>query len=231
MCVCVCVRACIRVCVCVCVCACVRVCVCVCVCLCVCVCACVRVCVCVCVRVRTCVCVFSGDSRQFSKPDVIWVPGLGCWCIITRTKLELIKPVRLMVLLDYRFVCLLVCLLFSLQSMQSLMTKCVTQVQKQRPESPENVPLVEFMYFVFTRMPGESCHRRLRSMLYLYYVFRALMNSFVCGFNIRIYHSTWCTAVFLEILTVVSTLVHLPWWGGGGGGGGEGGGGRRRGEK
>ena len=56
---CVCVRVCVRAYVCVCLCVCVRAYVCVC------------VCVCVCVRVRTCVCVFSGDSRQFSKPDVI----------------------------------------------------------------------------------------------------------------------------------------------------------------
>ena len=36
----------------------------------------------------------------------------------------------------------------------------------------EEVPLVEFMYLVFTRMPGESYRRRLRSLLlYLCYVF------------------------------------------------------------
>ena len=28
----------------------------------------------------------------------------------------------------------------------------------------EDVPLVEFMYLVFTRMPGESYSRRLRSL-------------------------------------------------------------------
>ena len=45
----------------------------------------------------------------------------------------------------------------------------------------EDVPLVEFMYLVFTRMPGESYRRRLRSLLlYLSYVFRALINSLVC---------------------------------------------------
>ena len=48
-------------------------------------------------------------------------------------------------------------------------------------EVHEDVPLVEFMYLVFTRMPGESYHRQLRSLLlYLCYVFRALINSFVC---------------------------------------------------
>ena len=41
--------------------------------------------------------------------------------------------------------------------------------------------MVEFMYLVFTRMPGESYRRRLRSLLlYLCYVFRALINSLVC---------------------------------------------------
>ena len=45
----------------------------------------------------------------------------------------------------------------------------------------EDVPPVEFMYLVFTRMPGESYRRRLRSLLlYLCYVFRALINSLVC---------------------------------------------------
>jgi len=37
-----------------------------------------------------------------------------------------------------------------------------------------DVPLVEFMYLVFTRMPGENYRRRLRSLLYLYYVFPTL---------------------------------------------------------
>ena len=42
--------------------------------------------------------------------------------------------------------------------------------------------LMEFLYLVFTRMPGESYSRRLRSLLYLCYVFRALINSLVCWF-------------------------------------------------
>ena len=37
------------------------------------------------------------------------------------------------------------------------------------------------MYLVFTRMPGESYRRRLRSLLlYLCYVFRVVINSLVC---------------------------------------------------
>ena len=44
-----------------------------------------------------------------------------------------------------------------------------------------DVPLVEFMYLVFTRMPGESYRKRLRSfLLYLCYVFRELFNSLMC---------------------------------------------------
>ena len=39
------------------------------------------------------------------------------------------------------------------------------------------------MYLVFTRVPGESYRRRLRSLLlYLCYVFRTLINSLVCWF-------------------------------------------------
>ena len=41
------------------------------------------------------------------------------------------------------------------------------------------------MYLVFTRVPGESYRWRLRSLLYLCYVFRTLINSFVCGFRVR----------------------------------------------
>ena len=44
----------------------------------------------------------------------------------------------------------------------------------------EDVPLVELMYLVLTRMPGESYRRRLGSSMYLCYVFRALINSLVC---------------------------------------------------
>ena len=43
------------------------------------------------------------------------------------------------------------------------------------------VPLAEFTYLVFTHMPGESYRRCLRSLLlYLCYVFQALINSLVC---------------------------------------------------
>ena len=44
---------------------------------------------------------------------------------------------------------------------------------RTRPGALLLVPLVEFMYLVFTHMPGESYRRRLRSLLqYLCYIFR-----------------------------------------------------------
>ena len=48
----------------------------------------------------------------------------------------------------------------------------------------EDVPLVEFMYLVFTRMSGESYRWRLRSLLlHLCHVLRTLINSLVCDFG------------------------------------------------
>ena len=48
----------------------------------------------------------------------------------------------------------------------------------------EDVPLVKFMYPVFTRIPGESYHRWLRSLLLcLCDVFQVLINSLVCWFS------------------------------------------------
>ena len=44
----------------------------------------------------------------------------------------------------------------------------------------EDIPVGEFMYLVFTRMPGESYRRRLRSLLLCFSdVFRALINPLV----------------------------------------------------
>ena len=49
------------------------------------------------------------------------------------------------------------------------------------PEYDDDVPLVEFMYLVFTRLPGESYRRRLEFLLLsTCYVFRTLINSLVC---------------------------------------------------
>ena len=54
--------------------------------------------------------------------------------------------------------------------------------QSARAESThKDVPLVEFMYLVFTRIAGENYRRRFRSLLlYLCYVFGALINCLVC---------------------------------------------------
>ena len=53
--------------------------------------------------------------------------------------------------------------------------------EKKKKKKREDLALVEFMYLVFTHMPGESYRRRLGSLLlYLCDVFRALINSPVC---------------------------------------------------
>ena len=51
-------------------------------------------------------------------------------------------------------------------------------------EVTPHVPLVEFLYLVFKRMPDESYRRQLGSLLLcLCDVFRALINSLVCWFR------------------------------------------------
>ena len=60
----------------------------------------------------------------------------------------------------------------------------------------DGVPLVEFMYFVFIHMPGESYCSWLSSLLLsLCYVFWALINSLVCWFWFMVSFSPWhiCT--------------------------------------
>ena len=50
---------------------------------------------------------------------------------------------------------------------------------------------MEFMYLTFTCMPDESSRRQLRSLLlYLRYIFPALINSLVCRFCLR-FVSVW----------------------------------------
>ena len=46
--------------------------------------------------------------------------------------------------------------------------------------SVEDLPPVECLYLVFIRVPGESCRRRLGSLLCLCDVFRVLINTLVC---------------------------------------------------
>ena len=68
-------------------------------------------------------------------------------------------------------------------------TPCSIYTQSETKRGPERscrintkyVPLVEFKHLVFTRMPGESYHRGLRTLLLcLCDVFPALINSLVC---------------------------------------------------
>ena len=68
----------------------------------------------------------------------------------------------------------------------------------------EEVPLVEFMYLAFTRMPGESYRRWLRSLLlYLCDVFRALIISLVCWFFLLCFSVLY----FSNILQIPESLV------------------------
>ena len=70
-----------------------------------------------------------------------------------------------------------------------------------------DVPLVEFMYLVFTRMPYESYRRRLWSLLlYLCYVFRALIYPLVCWLKFETIKSTF--ASFMWAHERISTKMH-----------------------
>ena len=58
-------------------------------------------------------------------------------------------------------------------------------------------PLLEFMYLVFTRMPGESYSRRLRSLwLCLCDVFRAMVNSLVC-YSAQALRASFCFRLYI----------------------------------
>ena len=79
----------------------------------------------------------------------------------------------------------------------------------------EDVPLVEFMYLVFTRMPGESYRKWLRSLLlYLCYVFRALINSLGCWFWAESWVvQTWIRTGWIRLLTSqANQLIEGPCW-------------------
>ena len=74
----------------------------------------------------------------------------------------------------------------------------------------EDVPLAEFMYLVFTRMPGEHYSRRLRSLLlYLCYVFRALINSLVLGVRVTQSESTLSLSLKAKVLNRIEYGHHL----------------------
>ena len=71
----------------------------------------------------------------------------------------------------------------------------------------ENVPVVEFMYLVFTRMPVQGDRRRLGSLLpCLCDVFRALINSLVCCFCRRFKFLLCSYGVFRALVTSVWLL-------------------------
>ena len=64
---------------------------------------------------------------------------------------------------------------------------------------------MELIHLVFTRMPGESCRRRLSSLLLcLCDVFRALMNSLVSRF-----FTSALRLVLFQIIMNLSQAVYL----------------------
>ena len=70
-----------------------------------------------------------------------------------------------------------------------------------------NVPLVEFVYLVFTRMTGYSYRRRLGSLLRLCDVLRALITSLVCWLSLW-----WEPTCCIFILVVVYFLLFTSCW-------------------
>ena len=78
-----------------------------------------------------------------------------------------------------------------------------------------NVPLVELIYLVFTRMPGESYCRRLRSLvLCLGDVFQALINFHACDFPSVCICVCLCMCVHVFVCTKFgSERVFLSDWG------------------
>ena len=89
---------------------------------------------------------------------------------------------------DYTHWTIFSCFLFYLRGRWGTGCMCFILCLCFRVKKSEDVPLVEFMYLVFTRMAGERCRRRLGSLLYLCWVFRALINSLVCCFWVIIVH-------------------------------------------
>ena len=68
------------------------------------------------------------------------------------------------------------------------------------------------MWFVFTRMPGQSYHRRYRSLLlYLCYVFLTLINSLVCWFcmRLKVVKVPQPGVVSVLIYAVILILIHF----------------------
>ena len=77
----------------------------------------------------------------------------------------------------------------------------------------EDVPLVEFMYLGFTRMPGESCCRWLRSSLCLCDALQALINSIVCWFFYWKVGGHWRGGMFPRLSQLWDTnILRIMWW-------------------
>ena len=76
----------------------------------------------------------------------------------------------------------------------------------------EDALLVEFMYLVFTRMPGESYRRLLRSLLlYLCYVLRALTNSLVFWLESLAFETNF-SRVFLNLQQITLRFTPTHHW-------------------
>ena len=96
----------------------------------------------------------------------------------------------------------------SMQRHTSKLPKLMSEQTTSKKKSDEkDVPLVQFMYFVFTRMPGESYCRRLRSWLCLRDVFRALINSLVCWKSMSLTCPSW-----LRLTIRGSRVCRLQFW-------------------
>ena len=83
------------------------------------------------------------------------------------------------------------CWIKTCQRFLSKLSVPVIQIGRMVLLLDQNMPMilfnlrVEFMYLLFTCVPCESYRRRLRSLLYFCYVFRALINSLVWRLNLR----------------------------------------------
>ena len=89
---------------------------------------------------------------------------------------------------------------------------CTETPPEVHPQSSKDVPLVEFMYLVSTCMPGESYHRRLRSLvLYLHYVFQVPIDDLRKSrglHSVRAFrHGPVCRGPCLQVQHRVGTLL------------------------
>ena len=79
----------------------------------------------------------------------------------------------------------------------------MNQHTRELIRAQKDTPLVEFTYLVVTRIPGESYHRQLRSLLLcLCDVSRALINSLACWF---------CTCALGLVLFQICLFTALFW--------------------